>query len=69
MCLERQVKIFLNIQIDHIMLTKHWEEERLQSGFAFEVHILHDTANRSTSQAYVAVGWVADSVLDLGMLL
>lgn len=52
MCLGRQVEMFLNIQIDRIMLTKHREEERPQSVFAFEVlYLTDDTANRSTYPA------------------
>lgn len=37
LCLEKQEEMFPNIYVDPINLTRHWEKERLQSGFALEV--------------------------------
>lgn len=62
--------MFSNIQTDCVMLTKHQEEERPQSGVAFEVLFLTgDMASRSISPMWLSVGLIADSVPGLQMVL
>lgn len=56
-------RCFQNVHhVDHINLTEHWEKERPQSGFAFDVlYFTNDMANRPTFPAWLTVGWVAFS--------